>query len=109
MSPLVTILIAVSINVLTLIVAAALGRGLVLKALREFEERSLQRLRGADARLREELRQLEAQVKHQAVLARKDAEAGRRAENNLLEIAKGLTAASIQIDERLQALEHKTP
>jgi len=109
MSPVDTILTALAVNILLLGVAAAIGRRLLFKALRALEARLIERQRVVEARLLEQLQLLDKQAQQQAKRAGRDAEGARRAEENLLEVAKGLTAASIRFDERLKALEQKAP
>jgi hypothetical protein len=99
---------AVAASLLMLIIAAAIGRKLIIKAMRESEARLVERLRAVEAGMQGQFQQLGGQVHQQVKRAGKDAEAARRAEENLLEVAKGLTDASIRFDERLKAIERKT-
>ncbi len=109
MIPLSALLATVATGLLVFLAAAALVRKLISDALRKSEARSVERMRALEARTREQLRQQESRMQQQTGLAAKEAEAARRAENNLLEVAKGLTAASIRFDERLKTVERRCP
>ena len=64
-------------------------------------------MQALEARMQERFRRSEGQMQQQARRAAKDVEASRRAEDNLLEIAKGLTTASIRSEERLKDVERR--